>query len=271
MSRKELFSDKGSMKHKLLMSLSFIAAILLLSNFIAILEYNRMRNTLTESISANVNSLNAAQELSLLADDHNMQILNAVNMGVKTIDTLSKIDIEPYFEIIATSIEEQEHSSARKLMASYDIYRQAANRYNELSARGERLEHLWYLQNIKPLYATMRYDMEAYKSAVNEDLTYNSKNFEAGFYRSIMPGTVANMLGLVLIALLAYFIISFYVNPIYKMLNHLQSYRETGKRYTYEFEGDDQLTEINSAIADIIEENAILKKRIKDLKENNQE
>ncbi len=270
MSRKVSFLDKGSMKFKLIVSLSFIAAILLLSHFISIIEYNRVRDILTNNISADIRCLNAAQDLALFADDQNMRILNAVNTGAEKIDTLAKKDVEQFYDIISNnSTVEEVKLASLKLFSSYDIYRIASNQYNDLIARGDTLGHPWYLENIKPLYATMRHDMDAFKSALNENLKFNSENVEADFYRSIVPGTVADLVGLLLITLLAYFIISYYVNPIYKMLKHLQSHSETGKRYTYEFEGDDQLTELNSKISEVIEENTILKRRIKALKDNN--
>ncbi len=270
MARKHKYLEKGSMKFKLIVSLSFIAAILLLSHFISILEYRRMSDTLTNNIAADTESLNAAHDLAFLADDHNMQILNAVNLSEVAIDTLSRNKVIGYYKILfANSTTEEALDASRKLIASYEIYRETSNNYNAIVSRRDTLYHFWYYENIKPLYDTMRDDMEVLKSVINQNLTYNSENFEAGFYRSIIPGLVADIVGLILIALLAYFIIVYYANPIYKMLNHLQSYRTAGKKYTYEFDGDDQLAELNSSISEITEENSILKRRIKVLKDNN--
>lgn len=272
MARKYKYWEKGSMKFKLIMSLSFIAAILMLSHFISILEYRRMSDTLTNSIAADTKCLNAAHDLAFLADDHNMNILNAVNLNEVTIDTLSREGVVSYYEILfANSTTEEALDASRKLIASYEIYRKTSNQYNDLVAKVDTVEHFWYYENIKPLYDTMKDNMEVLKSVLNQNLIFNSENFEAGFYRSIIPGVVADIVGLVLITLLAYFIISYYVNPLYKMLYHLQSYRTTGKRYNYEFEGDDQLSELNSSISEIAEENTSLKRRIKALKENNQD
>ena len=73
--------------------------------------------------------------------------------------------------------------------------------------------------------------------------------------------------GLMLVFLLMYYIIIYYVNPIYRMSNGVNDYRSFGKRYTYEFEGDDQLADINTGITEVIEENIELKKRLKHLRE----
>ena len=41
-----------------------------------------------------------------------------------------------------------------------------------------------------------------------------------------------------------------------------------GRRYTYSFEGDDQLSELNDGITELAEENRQLRRRVKLLKES---
>ena len=71
-----------------------------------------------------------------------------------------------------------------------------------------------------------------------------------------------------LILLLLFFTLVNYVRPIYRMVDGINSYRTSGRRYTYDFDGDDQLAEINTGVTEIIEENLELKTRIKALREN---
>ena len=52
-----------------------------------------------------------------------------------------------------------------------------------------------------------------------------------------------------------------------KMLEGLDDYRSMGRRYTYTFDGDDQLAELNEGIADLTDENRQYRRRIKLLKE----
>ena len=95
----------------------------------------------------------------------------------------------------------------------------------------------------------------------------NSADFDAGFYRSIMPGIVAIGAGFLLIILLFYFIMVYYVKPIYRMSDGIDGYRLSGRRHVYEFDGDDQLANINSGVTELIEENVELKKRIKNFRD----
>jgi hypothetical protein len=102
---------------------------------------------------------------------------------------------------------------------------------------------------------------------IHEELRDNSADFDAGFYRSIIPGVVSVGAGLLLILLLLYFTMVYYVRPIYRMSDGVDSYRVSGRRYIYEFDGDDQLANINSGLTEIIEENVELKRRLKNLRD----
>ena len=82
-----------------------------------------------------------------------------------------------------------------------------------------------------------------------------------------MPGVVSVGAGILLIMLLFYFTMANYVRPIYRMSDGVDQYRLSGHRYSWTFEGDDQLFNINSGLTELIEENVELKKRIKALKD----
>ena len=69
-------------------------------------------------------------------------------------------------------------------------------------------------------------------------------------------------------ALLLFFLLAYYVNPIYKMLNGLTNYRSFGSKYSYTFDGDDQLSELNEGITEVVGENIQLRKRIKAMRES---
>ena len=73
--------------------------------------------------------------------------------------------------------------------------------------------------------------------------------------------------GLLLILLLLYFTLVNYVGPIYRISDGIDNYRQNGRRYMYDLEGDDQLSNINTGVTELIEENLELKHRLKALRE----
>ena len=69
---------KPSMRRKIVLGLGSIAAILLLSSVISILEYRRMSDYVSELIAANIKSINLAQKLSDITQEYNHQMLAVV-------------------------------------------------------------------------------------------------------------------------------------------------------------------------------------------------
>ncbi|MBQ5603574.1 MAG: hypothetical protein IIU89_04025, partial [Bacteroidales bacterium] len=126
----------------------------------------------------------------------------------------------------------------------------------------------WFFGTLQPRYNKFRGEMNILNEAIYNDLLSNSADFDAGFYRSIIPGVVSVGAGLLLIMLLLFFTLVNYVRPIYRMTEGINAYRSSGRRYNFVFDGDDQLAEINSGVTEIIEENVELKTRIKALREN---
>lgn len=124
----------------------------------------------------------------------------------------------------------------------------------------------WYFGRLQPRYNRLRSDIDALSSAIYEDLRSNSMDFDSGLYRSMIPGIVAVGVGLLLVIMLLVFLISYYVNPIYRMLSGLDSYRAYDKKYNVTFDGDDQLGRMNEGISDLASENQTLRKRIAALK-----
>ena len=125
----------------------------------------------------------------------------------------------------------------------------------------------WFFGTLQPSYNKFRRDMNVLNEAIYHDLKTNSADFDAGFYRSIIPGVVSVGAGLLLIILLLYFTLFDYVRPICKMADGLNAYRSSGRRYNYVFDGDDQLAEINEGITEVVEDNLELKARVKSLRE----
>ena len=79
---------------------------------------------------------------------------------------------------------------------------------------------------------------------------------------------MAVAVGLLMVLLLMFFLMVYYVNPIYRMLGGLNNYRSFGSKYSYTFDGDDQLSELNDGITELTGENIQLRKRIKAMRDS---
>ena len=261
---------KPSMRRKLVLSLGSLAAILLLSGVISILEYRRMSDYVSELIAANIKSINLSQKLADITEEYNHKMLSVV--------VQNDISIMPDFNLSQFNAQAdslKNSFTSQNALPMVDTVSTSFNEFIRTSMKFDEVFHAdsvdtgeWFFGTLQPCYNKFRHDMGILNDNIHEELRRNSADFDAGFYRSIIPGFVSVAAGLVLIMLLFYFIMAFYVNPIYKMSAGVDNYRLSGRRHTYEFDGDDQLANINSGITELIEENIELKRRIKHLRED---
>jgi hypothetical protein len=260
---------KPSMKKKLFFSLGSLAMILLLSSVISILEYRRMSDYVSDLIASNIKSINLSQKLADITQEYNDQMLAVVVQN--DISLMPDFNLA-YFNAQSDSLRSSftSHKMLPKVdsvVMSFDAFMKTSLRFDEVFLADSVDTGEWFFGSLQPRYTKLRQDLTSLNDVIHEELRNNSADFDAGFYRSIIPGVVSVGAGLLLILLLLYFTMVYYVRPIYRMSDGIDSYRLSGRRYLYEFDGDDQLANINVGITEVIDENVELKRRVKNLRD----
>ena len=261
--------SRPSMRMKLFFSLGSLAAILLLSGIISIIEYRRMSDYVSELIASNIKSINLSQRLSDMTQEYDQQMLAVVLMNDLTL--MPEFDLH-LFQSQADSLKSSVTSTASlpivdTVATSFDDFMKTSLKFDEVFLADTVDTKQWFFGTLQPVYNEFRKDIDVLNVAIHEELKSNSADFDAGFYRSIIPGVVSVGAGLLLVMLLMYFIMAYYVNPVYKMSAGVDDYRTSGRKYGYVFDGDDQLANINAGLTEVIEENIELKIRFKALKD----
>ena len=262
-------SFRLSLKTKMVLSLSAIAVVLIVSGIISIVEYRRMSNYVSDMIAEDINSINVAQKLSAVTDAYNLQILTVI--GDDSVNSLPDFDQQGFVSYCDSlrSIFSVENvlPLTDSVLYSYQAYMLTSLELEQVIQSDFIDSRTWYFERLQPSFQRLNGDIDRLSQAMYADLQENSGDFDRGVYRSIIPGIVAVGVGVILVLLLMFFITSFYVNPLNKMLEGLDEYRSMGRRYGYTFEGDDQLAELNEGIMELAEENRQYRRRIKLLKE----
>lgn len=261
---------KPSMRRKLLFSVGSLAALLLLSGVISIMEYRRMSDYVSELIAANIKSITLSQKLADITEEYNHQMLAVV--------VQNDISLMPDFNMDHFNAQADSLKNSFTTQNALPMVDTVATSFNEFIRTSMRFDEVfladnvdtgeWFFGTLQPSYNEFRHDMAVLNDMIHAELMKNSAEFDDGFYRSIIPGVVSVGAGLLLIMLFFYFVMANYVNPIYKMSAGVDNYRLSSRKYGYEFEGDDQLANINGGLTELIEENLELKKRIKALRED---
>jgi methyl-accepting chemotaxis protein len=262
---KKFRERRPSMRAKLILSLSSIAAIMLLSSLISVMEYTSMSNYVSDLIADDIRSINVANRLADMSNTYNLQILEVV--GEETSLRVPDFD-DGYFKSHCDSLRlnvatNQVRPLADSVMYSYSAYMLTSLELEDVMQSDFIDSRSWYFERLQPRFERLRTDLEQLSLSIHKDLERNSVTFEHGFYRSIIPGVVAIGVGLLLVLMLLFFLLALYVNPLYRMLDGLNAYRSQDKKYTVKFDGDDELVQLNEGISELVNENRQFRSRIK--------
>ena len=266
--RERLRDSKLSMRMKLTLSLSAIAVALLSSSVISILEYSRMSHYVSDLMADNIKSVGVAQKLSEVSSQYNLDLLAVI--GDESVTALPDFHQEEFMahcdSLRKSLVSSKMLPLTDSVVYAYTAYMLTSMELDEVLLSDFIDTRTWYFERLQPQYKRLNGYIEKLDDAIYAELKKNSETFQRGFYRSIIPGAVAVGVGLLLILMLLFFILVYYVNPLYKILDGLNNYRSFNKKYTYTFDGDDQLSELNDGITELVSENQQLRKRVTDMR-----
>ncbi|MCR5408426.1 MAG: hypothetical protein K6E61_04895 [Bacteroidales bacterium] len=260
-----------SLRMKITLSMSAIAIVLLMSSIISILEYRRMSNYVSGMIADDIRNIHVAQRLVDAVDTYNLQVLAVI--GDDNLSSLPDFDRTGFLShcdsLRAGFGEGKVVPMADSVLYAYSAYMLASMELEDVLQSNFIDTRDWYFTRLQPLFGRLRDYLDRLGGEMYADLQQNSENFDSGFYRSIIPGTVAVAVGILLVFLLMFFILVYYVNPIYKMNRSLGDFLKFRHRYTYTFDASDQLGDLNANVMELTEENRTLRRRISALRDSN--
>ena len=266
MNRRE---KRPSLRKKVYLSLGALTMILLLSGVLSILEYRRVSSYVSDLIASNINSIVLSQRLSDLTQEHNHQMLSVVVLN--DISLMPEFNDMPFMSVAdslrTTFTSQNAQPMLDTVVTSFNDFVKTSRKFDDVFLADTVNTGEWFFSTLQPRYNSLIQDLGKLNELIHQDLKENSENFDAGFYRSIIPGVVSVCAGLLLIFLLLYFTMSNYVKPIYRISEGIDSYRQSSRRHAYTMDGDDQLSNINTGVTELIEENLQLKHRLKAIRE----
>lgn len=227
-----------------------------------------MSNYVTSLISDDISSLNVAGRLSDMSNSYNLAILEAIGDGPG--HSLPRFD-DQYFKSHCDSLRisygtAQASNLADSVMYSYAAYMLTSLEFDSVMQSDFIDSRTWYFDRLQPRFDRLRDDIDKLNDVIFRGLEKDSATFERGFYRSIIPSTVAVCVGLLLVIMLIFFLLSLYVDPLYKMLASLSAYRSRDKQYRVHIDSGDELSELNEGISELCRENQQLRSRLKTIK-----
>jgi len=227
-----------------------------------------MSNYVSDLIADNIRSVNVAQKLSEVTNKYNLELLTVIgDDAVSTLPDFHQKEFMGHCDSLRNSLTSDKMVPLTdSVVYAYSAYMLTSLELNDVLLSDFIDTRAWYFDRLQPKFKRLNSYIDVLNNAIYEDLKKNSLTFQRGFYRSIIPGAVAVGVGLLLVLMLLFFLLVYYVNPIYRMLAGLNNYRSFNKKYSYSFEGDDQLAELNDGITELTGENQMLRKRVANLR-----
>ncbi len=268
------------MRGRLVLGLGSVAVVLLLTCIISNFGYGRMRNRVSDILTRNIECVNTVRELGDMCEEYNMRVLDALMEGAGSKEGSADFDAELFLERCDSLgvVLERGHivlgdidpGIVDSLKANYWAYMLSSVQLQEEVAMGEEDGFESYFIVLEPQYYKLRESISDVAEAVYERFEWTAEEFRQGTYSGMMPVLVAAVVGILLLLLLLFYISVYYVNPVYRMLKNLKNSVIAGTKYRYDFEGSDQLSQLNEQITDIVEENVDLRRRARVLSEENE-
>lgn len=261
MAEKRIKLIKGakiSIGAKLTLSVLAIAAILLVSCVISVMEYTRMNDYVSTLIAEDIEYINEANQLADMCSEYNLEILSVIGDDIS--QNIPHFDNRTFKEhcLLIPGSEE--------LLYSYSAYMLTSMELEDVMGSDFIDTRTWYYERLQPRYQRLHQDFKELAEGIHTQLLKNSATYDRGFYRSMVPGIVAVGVGILLLMMLLFFVLAYYVKPLDGMRDALKAYRNSDKKYTFTFDGDDELSELNADIAEITADDQMLRKRISALK-----
>ena len=259
-------NKKPGIRKKVLLGCIVLAIILFFSSLISIFEFSRMNRYVSGVIADNIRSINAARELLSVSEQYNVGLMNGLVLENGT-EVPGSFPAAPQEELVSSFenlskrfVTPEERAAADSVLYAYAAYMQVVSEAKDVWEQDFDQRQHWFFNRLQPVYVKFRGYMMQLTSVCQDALIASSQDVREGTYRSLMPGLVSVILGMVMVLLFNYFLNFYLIDPLLRIAGGIKDWRYHGRNYSVKLDNDDELEELNTAVGDLIEQNQALKK-----------
>jgi len=263
----KLTFKKLGIKRKVLLGCIVLAIILFFSSLISVFEFTKMNRYVSGVIADNIRSINAARELLSVSEQYNISLMNGLVLDGTEQPGQAPIEREEEliasFENLSKSfVTPEEQAFADSVLFAYAAYMQVVSEADQMWQYDHTERQHWFFNRLQPVYLKFRGYMMHLTSVCQDALIESSQDIREGTYRSLMPGLVSVLVGLIMVLLFNYYLNYYLINPLLKVTRGIKGYRYHGLSYDVKLDNDDELEELNEVVGDIVEQNQSFKKEL---------
>ena len=177
------------MRKKIALALGVIAAMLLISGVIAVVEYRQMSSRVSELITEDIDNISVSQKIAATSERFNLRILDVVTSS-DSLEAVESYDLDLAIQECRDIFLELDRVRKMRLtdslMNAFSAY--MAESRNCLSVIPSDIydSKRWYFDVLQPYYNTLTRTIDAYNEDIHEDLAVKAEDFHSGFYLSLI-------------------------------------------------------------------------------------
>lgn len=256
--------SRRTIRRKVRTGFIILGTILFFSSIIAIFEFVRINRASSGVINDNILSINAERSLMESSELYNMELFEMLDEDTPPKDFSTSIHdsfVSTLEALPDNFTTEKENSYADSVRYAYSAYMQVVMEAPEIWEQGPEARQDWYFGRAQQYFSYLRNYINDLNAITNEALQANSEMMESTFFRSMMPSVAALLVGLIVILLFNAFLTFYVIKPITKMGKGVKDFVRFGKDYNITFDGDDEISDLNDTLTDLIDEHKTLKNR----------
>ena len=159
---KKLKAVRLTLKYKLVLSLLSIAAILMVSSTISVMEYTSMSSYVSTLIADDIRNINLSRRLSEMSSSYNLEILEII--GEEGPARMPEFD-DGYFKsqcdsLRRSGISASSHALADSVLYSYAAYMLTSLELPEVAASDFINTRDWYFDRLQPRFDRLKGDID---------------------------------------------------------------------------------------------------------------
>ena len=237
-----------------------VGFVLFLASLVSIFEMGRIRRSVGDVITVNVDNINISSQLLEVTDQNICALLSQIGITPDSVLQLESIYDDERFDRYLQSTRStfstgEEKALTDSIMFAYAAYMQILNEAPALWQESGYLQRReWYSSRLYPTYSRLRKYVQDLISLEQRLLHDNTRLIQDGFYRSMMPGVIAVASSILLLFLLSYFIRIYLIQPIRQIRTGVKNTLLFRKKYQVKLPADDELADLNESVAKLCDE-----------------
>ncbi len=256
-------------KTKVLYGCLVIGIVLFFAGTVSIFEYTRTNRYVADVITDNINSINTSRELLYVTEAYNSDLMYelVINDSADSVSNFSAFRdnslVNSLENLRDKFTDPREIAAADSVVYAYVAYMQVASEAEKVWNYDYNIRSEWFFNRLQPIHLEFRRYLMQLTQVCQDTLTENSSDLQARFYRGLMPGVISGIFGIILVMFLNYYLRHYMINPVLKITGGIKRYRQFGRDYDIKVDSDDEISELNEVVKDIVDLNQSYRKQLK--------